>query len=270
MSRPPKFALGLAAFAAGTVVAPVVAALFLVGAGSIAVATAVVGGSLVAGGAGYALGTDDAAARLGASRVGPVLLWIPAVFAVSTVTLVELDVPGRVVFVALAGVVVGCVGSAAAWTVAATERAERATAGRTPATTWEARPRRRWWHDEQTVGTLAVAAFVAYFALSFTVLPDSSSLQMAFTAALSGLFGLELQKNRRRTFRAYDRGVAVESGKTTTFYEWDRIRGVERVEGGLILRRRWGPLTDLDARADDVTDPDGLVRTLRGLREFPQ
>lgn len=269
MSRPLKFALGLAAFAIGMVVAPAVAALLLAGASSIVVATVAAGGSLLALGTGYALGTDDAAARLGASQVGPVLLWLPAVFAVTLVAVMELTPweVERVLFACVAGVGVGFFGGAFAFGAAASEHARRTTAGRDAETTWEARPRTTWWRDERTLGGLAVVTIVAYLVLSVAIRPESTFPSLVLTIVIAGGMGLSVDKNRRRTFRAYEHGVAVESGKTTTFYEWDAIRGIERTADGLILRRRWGPLTDLDARAEDVADPDALVATLRDLRE---
>ncbi|MUV57205.1 hypothetical protein [Halogeometricum sp. CBA1124] len=101
MSRTRRFALSLAAFAVAIVATPTVAFLVVADA-TLPRLTAAVGGSLLAGGVGYALGTDDTAARVGRSRLGLGLVWAPVALAVALLAAVLLggESHGRVVAVA--------------------------------------------------------------------------------------------------------------------------------------------------------------------------
>ena len=265
MSRTRRFALSLAAFAVAIVATPTVAFLVVADA-TLPRLTAAVGGSLLAGGVGYALGTDDTAARVGRSRLGLGLVWAPVALAVALLAAVLLggESHGRVVAVAAVGVGTAFFGGAFAWGAAASEHAARATAGESPVVTWEARPPTTWWRKPRLVGGVGVAAVV----VSVTVVPEASSLTTLLGGLTGGLVGTAASARRPRTFAAYRNGVAVESSGTVVFYEWDRIAAVDRTADAVVLRRRRAlPWSRLDARADAVDDAEDLVATLRALRD---
>jgi hypothetical protein len=269
VSRTRRFALSLAAFAVAIVATPTVAFLVVADA-TLPRLTAAVGGSLLAGGAGYALGTDDTAARVGRSRLGLGLVWAPVALAVALLAAVLLggESHGRVVAVAAVGVGTAFFGGAFAWGAAASEHAARATAGESPVVTWEARPPETWWRKPRLVGGVGVAAVVASFALSVTVVPEASSLTTLLGGLTGGLVGTAASARRPRAFAAYRNGVSVESNGTVAFYEWDRIAAVDRTADAVVLRRRRTlPWSRLDARADAVDDADELAAALRAVRD---
>lgn len=269
MSRPRRFALSLALFLVGAVVTPAVAGLVVADAGVAPVVSVAVGGSLLVGGVGYALGTDDAAARVGASRFGVALVWFPALIALPLLA-AELAGPaaaGRVLVVAAVGVFACFLGGAFAWSAAASEHTARSTAGEDPRATWEARPEATWWRNPRVVVGVGFVAVVACFVLGLTVAPEATSLATLLGGVTGGLLGGTVSARRPRTFRAYPNGVAVESNGTAVFYEWHRIAAVDRTPDAVVLRRERGlPWTRLDARAEELADPDGLAATLRELR----
>jgi hypothetical protein len=269
VSRSRRFALSLAFFLAGAVVTPAVVGLVVADAGVASVVSVAVGGSLLLGGVGYALGTDDTAARVGRSRLGLGLVWVPVFLAVALLAAALLagESLGRVVAVAAVGVGTAFFGGAFAWGAAASEHAARATAGESPAVTWEARPPPTWWRKPRLVGGVGVAAVVASLALSVTVLPEASSLTTLLGGLTGGLVGTAASARRTRSFAAYRNGVSVESNGTVVFYEWARIAAVDRTADAVVLRRRRAlPWSRLDARADAVEDADALVATLRAVR----